>query len=197
MVGLPKDWDDPPQRPTISELFNSIDFSLLPSFAKRKERPMDRATGLRHIAKRYGLARVCKMIVMENSSHGITEHELTELIDKEAQTTRKAGERPEAAFARFYSAPENVELRKAIQIAKSFPRLLDLEPTQVGGRDATGVNDASEAYDKLTAMADELRRRTPELSPSQAFARTFEANPDLAARAHKRPTATTDYAFPT
>jgi hypothetical protein len=88
-------------------------------------------------------------------------------------------------------------LRKAVQVAKNFPRLLNLEPTKVGGSDATDVNDASKAYG-LTAVAEELRRRAPTLTVSQAFARVFEdqANAELAAKAHRRPAATTSYAFP-
>jgi hypothetical protein len=88
---------------------------------------MDRAEGLRDIAKQYGIAKLATLIVSEGKSHGITETEFTALMNDEAQKTRKAGERPEQAFARFYSAPENIELRKAVQIVKSFPRLLDLE----------------------------------------------------------------------
>ena len=68
----------------------------------------------------------------------------------------------------------------------------------VGGADATDVNDASEAYGKLTAMAEELHRRSPTLTVAQAFARVFEdqANAELAAKAHRRPTATTSYVIP-
>ena len=195
MVGFPDCWDNP--RSTIGEIFATVDYSVLPKFAKRKEPPMDRATELRDIAKQYGISKLAAFIVTEGKSHGITEHELTKLIDEEAQRTRNAGERPEQAFARFYSAHENVELRKAVQIAKSFPRLLDLEPTHVGGAAATDVNDASEAYNKLTAMAEDQRQRAPWMSAAQAFARAFEANPELAAKAHRRPMATTSYAFPT
>lgn len=199
MVGLPKGWDDPPRRPTIREMFNSVDFSSLPFIGKRKEPPMDRATELRSIAKDFGVTKLAALIVTDGNAHSITEHELTKLIDDEAQKTRTAGERPETAFARFYSAPENVELRKAVQVAKSFPPLLDLQPTQVGGADATDVNnDSSKAYEQLTTMADELRRRSPTLTAAKAFSLVFEdqANATLAAAAHKRPSATTSFAFP-
>ena len=89
--------------------------------------------------------------------------------------------------------------RKAIQIAKSTPApLMSVEPVQVGGADALDVNDASKAYKQLQKMAEEQRRRSPELSDAQAFARVFEdpANVELAAKAHRRPSATTSYEFP-
>jgi hypothetical protein len=53
-------------------------------------------------------------------------------------------------------------------------------------------------------MAEEMRRRSPELelSASQAFARVFSypanapANAELAGKAHRRPAPTTSFAFP-
>jgi hypothetical protein len=83
-------------------------------------------------------------------------------------------------------------------ITKNYPQLLDLTPTVTGGAAATDINDASEAYNKLTAMAEELHRRSPTLTTAQAFARVFEdqANAELAAKAHRRPSAATSYAFP-
>ena len=156
---------------------------------------MDRMEELKSIAKDYGVAKLAKFIIDEGRAHGISEHELTQLIDIEAQKTRKAGERPEQAFARFYDAPENIEMRKALQIAKGFPRLMEVEPRMVGG-DAVDVNDVEEALRQLQGLAAEQRRRAPTLSDAQAFARAFDENPELAAKAHRRPTATTNYAFP-
>jgi hypothetical protein len=109
---------------------------------KRKEHPMtDRATELRKIAKDYGVARIAKMIVMENDAHGISEFELTELASEEFAKQKLPGERPNTTFARLYDAPENLELRKAFQIAKNTPApLMSLEPVQVGGNDAQDIN---------------------------------------------------------
>jgi hypothetical protein len=114
------------------------------------------------------------------------------------QKTRRTDERPEQAFARFYSTPESFELRKAINVAKRFPSLLNLEPTMVGGKDATDVNGAPGAYNKLTEMAEAQRKLAPWMSAAQAFARVFEApeNAELAAKAHQRPSQATSYAFP-
>ena len=156
---------------------------------------MNRSDELRDIAKQHGVDRLCKYLVEDGDAHGISEHELTQLIDIEAQKTRKTGERPEQAFARFYDAPENIELRKALQIAKGFPRLMEVEPRIVGG-DAVDVNDVEDALRQLQDLAAEQRRRSPTLTDAQAFARAFEANPKLAAKAHRRPTPTTNYAFP-
>ena len=158
---------------------------------------MSRTEGLRSIAKDFSIAKVAKMIVMENDAHGLTEHELTQLASEEFAKQKLPGERPNSTFARLYNTPENVELRKAFMIAKNTPApLMSIEPIQVGGTDALDVNDAKKAYDQLTALAEEQRRRSPELSVAQAFARAFEANPELAAKAHRRPQPTTSFAFP-
>jgi hypothetical protein len=72
----------------------------------------------------------------------------------------------------------------------------------VGGPNAMheAVNDTerSEAYQQLVDMAEKLRESAPFLSADQAFARVFE-NPKhaaIAAKAHRRPSATTSYEFP-
>jgi hypothetical protein len=117
----------------------------------------------------------------EGRSHGISEAELTKLIDDEAQKTRKAGQRPNAAFESFYNAPENIDLRKAIAITKGA-RPMDIQPVQVGGEDVSV--DSSKAYDQLVALAEEQRRRSPWLSAAQSFRRAWDANPELAAMAH-------------
>ena len=119
-------------------------------------------------------------------------------MHEEAQKTRRQGESPDQAFARFYSAPENLELRKAIQIVKSVP-MMDTTPVQVGGSEALDVNnDSAKAMTQLRDLADAQRLRVPTLIPEQAFARVFEApeNAELAAKAHRRPTPTTSYPMP-
>ncbi len=110
-------------------------------------------------------------------------------------------EKANTAFARYYSAPESLELRKAIQICKSVPApLLDVQPVQTGGAAATNSDeDRSKAMLQLTAMAAELVRRSPTLSDAQAFARVFEnpENSGLANLAHRRPTVADGYRHPT
>ena len=170
---------------------------LFGDLSKRKEPIMDRATELQDIVKNHGgIQAMAKLFVATGKSlGGVTEPEFTALIDAEAQKDKRPGERPASAFARYYSAPENLELRKAIQITKT----MSLQPTQVGGHDALDIDtDKSKAMLQLQNMAEDMRRQSPELSPSQAFARVFE-HPDnaaLAARAARRPAPTTSYPFP-
>ena len=97
---------------------------------QRKEQPtmtiMERITkaGLDPIS-------VCKTIATERRAYSITEHELTELIQKYASANRLPGESAASAFARVFSADndEGLAFRKAIQIAKGA----SLEPLMVGG----------------------------------------------------------------
>jgi hypothetical protein len=166
---------------------------------------MNRTEQLQKMVKSAGgITSVAKYIISKHDSLGISEPELTELINEAAQRTIKAGERPAQAFARYYSAPENVELRKAVEItknagwvghlqteyAKSYPNTAITEPRVINGADATDVNnDTSKAIEQLNALAEEQRSRSPELSFAQAFARVFSdpANSELANRAHRRP----------
>jgi hypothetical protein len=172
---------------------------------KAKEPVMDRATELQSIVKSHGgIQAMAKLFVAANKSIGnVTEHEFTKLMHDEAQKTRQANERPDQAFARFYSSPESLELRKAIQICKSVPSsapLMSFEPTQVGGADVS-VNDSAKAYAQLTDMAEAMRAKSPDLTIAQCFARVFTdtANAALAAKAHRRPNASDvgNYPYPT
>src|SRR4051794_7921448 len=204
-------------RNRFEQMFRQIDFSKMKinqdpddslsstTKSQREDAMMtSRADQLRDIAKDFGVHKLAKMLVTQNDAHGITEHELTALAFEEAQKSAKPGERPNSTFARWYGEPEQLELRKAIQIAKNtpvdkaYPPLMDMKPTQVSGAAAMNVNDASEAYNKLTAMAEALRAKSPTLTAAQAFAKVFEdpANAELAAKAHRRPTPTTSYAMP-
>jgi hypothetical protein len=92
-----------------------------------------------------------------------------------------------------------VLLRNAHALTKG---VADITPLVVGSPDAmhSAVSDTeqSEAYRQLEAMAARLRATSPWLSADQAFARVFE-NPvhaKLAAKAHRRPAATTSFAQP-
>jgi hypothetical protein len=177
----------------------------LNSISKRKEEPMDRAEGLRKIAKDYGVARLAKMLVMEGSAHGITEHELTGLAFEEAKKHARPGERPNTAFSRWYGEPEQLEFRKALQLAKSTPTLksvaaplMAFQPTTAEVGSSATADDSAEALEQLNAMANAMRAKSPTLTAAQCFARVFEdtANAELAAKAHRRPQATSGYAFP-
>jgi hypothetical protein len=174
--------------------------TALAHLSKRKESPMptDRAEGLRDIAKQYGLERICKMITMEGTSHGISEQELFKMADAEAQKGRLPGERPASAFARFFSAENQLELRKAIQIARSTP--VACYPTTPVDSTASPVSKADQAtaYTQLQQKAAAVRAEFPAMSQQQAFAKVFTdpSNADLAAKAHVRPSAASAIPFP-
>ena len=159
--------------------------AMITHLSKRKEPVMDRATELRKMAGEYGVARIAKMITMDNDAHGLTEHELIELAGEEFAKQALPGERPNTTFARLYNAPENLELRKAIQLTKSTLAQVvqKVEPTDT----PVTAADSADAYQKLEKIAAELRTTSPQLSSHQAFAKAFEAHPDLAAKAHRRP----------
>jgi hypothetical protein len=68
-----------------------------------------------------------------------------------------------------------------------------MAPLQVGGEQARNVDDPSEAVAQLQSLGQE---RWPDLSPAQQFSRAFAAHPELAAKAHRRPAATTIFPHP-
>jgi hypothetical protein len=158
---------------------------------------MSRTEVLRTVTKEAdGVAALCKTIAASGDSIGVTEAELTKLIDDEAQKTRKAGERPDSVFSRYLQAPDNVDLRKALQIAKARPPM-ETEPRVVGGTDID-VNDPAAALQQLEVLAEEAFRRGKWESKASALLAVFEApeNRWLAERAHVRPAPTTSYEFP-
>jgi hypothetical protein len=135
-----------------------------------------------------GVIPLCKRIVAKGVTD-ISEHELTQLAVDAAK--REYGISDDArAFAKMFTdtGPTGDTLRQAIQLAKV---------AQVGGDDGD-ADDVAAALEELHRLADAHRRRNPELTPSQAFARVFAdpRNAALAHRAHKRPTANAKNAFP-
>lgn len=129
----------------------------------------------------------------------VTEHEFTEMLMEHAKVNKIAGESDAAAFARIFSAPESIDIRRAHVICKSTPtNVVDLKPAQVSHNDAVDGEDSAAAYEKLQKMAIELQRSSPGLSEAQAFSKVFTdpANAALSEKAHRRPSATTNYAFP-
>jgi hypothetical protein len=155
--------------------------------------------GLRDIAKQFGVVRLAKFIVDENSAHGISELEFFRLMQAEASTARRAGETDAQAFDRYFTSPGNVALRKAHAITKSGVNMMDVQPTQVGGADALDVDsDRSAAMEQLEKLAEEQRKLAPWMSTAQAFALVFQEpkNAEIAAKAHRRPAPTTSFAHP-
>ena len=152
---------------------------------QRKEQP---TMSITEQVRKAGLdpISVCKTIASEGKAYSITEHELTELIQKHASANRLLGESAASAFARVFTADDDTGLtfRKAIQIAKG---VASLEPLMVGGAAAQAVNDPKDALAQLNARrgAAPPRRR----DNRAAFAQVYAANPALAAaeRRQNRP----------
>jgi hypothetical protein len=153
---------------------------------KRKEETTmkTREEHLRDIAKNVGVIKVCKDIVGAGDAWGITEAELVDMIGKHDP---KPGESQAQTFARHYEA--NIELRKAVQIAKAFPMQVTLEPRFVGHREAEDVNDPEDALAQINELVEQQRKASPGLTTAQLFARVYAANPQLAAaeRRQNRP----------
>jgi hypothetical protein len=92
------------------------------------------------------------------------------------------------AFAELY---KNTDVWQACAIAKSSSwfdaaPVFNPVPHAVTGTGAQDVNDATAAMEALHRIG---RERWPEASEAQQFARAFESRPDLAAKAHRRPSA--------
>jgi hypothetical protein len=153
---------------------------------------MDRTAELRDIAKKYGAVALAKVLVDDGEAHGISEHELTDAITSHAKAAYPDLS-PEQAFSKVYTAstPDGLLLRKACAIAKAASwtnaaPVFDPQIQVVGGADAQDVNDATAAMEALHEIG---RLRWPEASEAQQFTRAFESRPDLAAKAHVRPSA--------
>jgi hypothetical protein len=150
---------------------------------------MDKTETLRDIAKAGGIIAVAKAIIDANRSYGITEHEFVELATEHAKAAH-----PElteaAAFAKLYEIPE---VWRACAVLKAAAPYFDPQVQVVGGADARNVDDPSEA---LAALHRIGRERWPDASEAIRFTRAFEANPELARKAHVRPSATSVYEFP-
>jgi hypothetical protein len=151
---------------------------------------------LTKIAKDIGIIGVAKAIVSEQRNYGISEPEFVDLVTEHAKAAHPNLTGAQA-FSKVYESEESV--RRAVGVLKAAPFVT---PLQVGGVDAMNeANDrteSSEAYAQLETMAARLRATSPWLSADQAFASVFEnpANAPLAAKAHRRPRATTSLAFP-
>jgi hypothetical protein len=151
------------------------------------------------IMKSAGIAATCAQIVAKGRTT-ISQEDICSAVGKVA--VERWPELSEAqAFSKIYTSAtdEARVLQKAIEIAKLSA--FDIQPTMVGGVDATHeANDSeqSEAARQLGEMAEKLRAAsaTP-LSADQAFARVFEnpKNAALAAKMHRRPQPTTSFAF--
>jgi hypothetical protein len=112
-------------------------------------RTMSRTEELQSLAKDFSVVKIAKLIVAEGTDATLTEATFTKLVHDYAQRDCRSGERPEQAFTRVFSAntDEGMLLRKAHAVVKSFPQMMSIEPTQVGGDAAMNVNNPTDAYD--------------------------------------------------
>jgi hypothetical protein len=91
-------------------------------------------------------------------------------------------------------------VRRACAIAKAATFEVFYAPglpvQVVGGTDAQDVDDPQAALDAYARLQEIGRQRWPDASEAVQFTRAFEANPALAVKAHKRPTAPAGGAYP-
>jgi hypothetical protein len=159
-----------------------------------EESNMRHTETLENIAKTHGVGgvvEIAKNITGEQRSFRITEEEFVKLIDTAARVAYpELGAR---AFERVYE--RNPVLAKAITVIKEMPFVADLTPLVVGGADTRDLSDQSTAIEQLKQLG---ARKWPSASEAAQFANAFTdpVNRELAARAHRRPSATTSYAFP-
>src|SRR5262249_101607 len=103
------------------------------------------------------------------------------------------------AFTKLYTEQSDagVVLRKAFAVVKAAGAApyFDLKPQVVSGEDAQDMDDPAKAIAQLQELG---RQKWPTESEAQQFANAFDdpANAKLAAKAHRRPSATTLYPFP-
>jgi hypothetical protein len=84
---------------------------------------------------------------------------------KHALADRRPLESEAQAFARVYDAQndEGAMIRRAHAVLKGFP-VQDPTPTQVGGADATAVDNPTSALAQLQAMAAKMRKKSPAMT---------------------------------
>jgi hypothetical protein len=150
-----------------------------------------RVEKLEQLAKSAGVVAVAKHVLAEGPS-GLTKADFNRMCNTDWQRDRRSGESYDQCFARHYSAPDALDVRKADQMLGAAAPYFDPQVQVVGGTDVN-PNDPSAA---LAALHRIGRERWPDASEAVRFTRAFEANPELARKAHVRPSPTTSYEFP-
>jgi hypothetical protein len=169
--------------------------ALLSRMNKKDDPPMTSTSHtefVQSVVKQYGIVALAKSMVQDQKSYGLDEPTFTRLATEHAQRLYP-NDRPDVAFSKLYQSEESV--RRACAVAKAMPFQVDLQPLMVGGEAAQDVNDPTEAIAQLQQIG---RDRWPTATEAQQFANAFTdpANAALAAKAHRRPSATTNYEFP-
>jgi hypothetical protein len=138
---------------------------------------------------------IAKSIIEKETNLGLSQDDFVTII---SNYDRKPGETEAQCFTRNYEA--NIELRKAVQVLKSLRPVMNFEVEVVDGptvfQDA--LNDRSEAYDALVALASKMRARVPEMTEAKAFETVLQdpVNRDLATRALNPPPPPGQGGFP-
>jgi hypothetical protein len=160
---------------------------LLRSMGKRLQKRnknivnFDRMSELREIVSKSseGVLSIAKMVI-DNPTYGkkLSEHEFTAQVTEQARKDYPK-DRPETAFAKYFSDPINATIRQAHQMiaadpfsyqktntTKAYPETMPTAPTQVGGEGDVG----EAAYRQLFAMAEKAHRTGAYKTVAQAFA---------------------------
>jgi hypothetical protein len=149
--------------------------------SNRKDFPMTRTQELTRIIRKAGGLDGLVRSINKSGTSPLSEPELTGAI-----TAAAKAEFPHLddcqAFTKLFTAtgPNGEMLRRAVMVAKAAPMP---EPEEVGGDDATDVNDPAKALAQLQAMIAELRGRARHLSESELWNRVTRENPALTKRA--------------
>jgi hypothetical protein len=170
--------------------YTEVDLQRFGKDDNTKENTMSRMDELRSlVGKSAGGVVTLSKVVLDAPDYAsrISEAEFTELCTEQAKREFPSLAR-DVAFAKFFSAPENVAVRKAhALVVKASHSFTSAEPS-VDTKHGTGS-----AFDLLQAKANELRKRSPELTKEQAFSAVFAdpANRELAVaeREENRPRA--------
>jgi hypothetical protein len=168
------------------------------STMSKEELETERTARLDEVVKAYGIMPLAKQMIAEGSSYGIDESEFTKLATAHAQRLYP-DMTPAAAFEKLFSdgSEDGVILREAHGIAKNAyaAPMFDLKPMFVGADDALDVDNPAKAIAQLQEIG---RQKWPSASEAAQFENAFTdpANAELAAKAHRRPAATTTYPFP-
>jgi hypothetical protein len=115
----------------------------------------------------------------------ISEGEFTKLITAAARK-QYPNMRPDAAFAKLYSDPASVDLRKACAVIKALPMVSPFD-VRTFSQDEAEVHPGLESNEAIEGLKRIGQQRWPNESEAKQFANAFEAEPELAAKAHRRP----------
>jgi hypothetical protein len=123
------------------------------------------------MVKGMGIERVAKAICDLGDGSRITEKELVEAITEHGKRLHPSMKADQAFTKVFTSQDEaGIVFRKAVQLCKDMPRMT-IMPVVTGNNDVD--DDDSDAIEALDALAEEQRRRSPEMSKAQAFAKVY------------------------